>query len=1213
MAVGGYSQSPNPSIGVILSTTDGGDTWIADSIPDSSGDFEGVDCPSTTSCFAVGKTDSSVGIIYATIDGGSTWVSQSVPDGALGFDSNISCPSTSTCFVPPATGGAATMLATTDGGTTWTVQTLPSGYSIRAVSCASETVCELVGTDGSGAGILSTVDGGDTWTAQTPPADAVSLYGVACPSPSDCFAVGADGTYYGVILATTNGGFTWTDQATPSDIGQLIGVSCPSDSGCQAVNYPLGGSENTMLATTDGGQVWTSEAFSDGVEVLNGVTCPTTAECFAVGDGNGASDGFISATIDGGSTWTHQYVAPGATGLQGLACISALDCFAGETGGGGSPMLQTTDGGGAWVTLHSPSIPNGIGELYSITCPSSSDCYAVGNRAGGAVNGALILSTTDSGSIWNYQVTPSTTSGINVLTSISCSTTTECTAVGESESYSGVILTTNDGGTAWNPRPMPSDVAELYGVDCPSTLDCYAVGSYDASGDEGVILSSTDGGGDWSTESVTSDATGFNAISCVDDLQCEVVGGNTDEGVIFATADGGSTWTDQSIPPGTGLLSDIDCESAPNCFAVGAGNESPDDGGLVLTASLPSITTSHLAPGTVGVTYSQALIAAGGVGPLSWSIPSGSLPVGLNLNSSTGMITGTPTSASTESLVIDVTDADGSVGASALQITVDQAPTATVASAEPDAVPYGTKVIYSSIVTSAAGVPTGSVTFGVGSTIICSTGELSSGDGSCTSNLLVPGLNAVTATYSGNANFLSSSGTVNVSVSKATTKVRAFSQMRSPYGSSAGYSVTVSSVGGYPTGTVTFMLGSITICTVTTLQLGDGTCSSSKAPAGSHNVIATYSGNSDFLPSSGRTTIVVTKAHTSIGALTSPSSAIQNQAVRYSAKVIGVGTTPNGSVTFRVGAVGMCTAPLSNGTGSCRSSAAPVGSDVVRAEYSGDSNHNGSSVTYRFTVRAHGYILVGGDGGIFTFGSAGFYGSTGDLHLQRPVVGISPTSDHKGYWLVSSDGGSFAFGDAGFYGSIPGLGIAPAGSTGPGPKLNAPIVSMVPSTDNNGYFMVASDGGVFAFGDARFAGSCPSIGGCAGAAVAVMPDATGHGYWLVTATGNVYAFGDAFNYGSPGNRGTVTSAVRSPDGRGYWILFSSGELKAFGDAVNRGGLARGVANGVNPASTVFAAADGGGYWISTADGAVYPFGDVPRDGGMSGQNLNAPIIAGAGW
>jgi hypothetical protein len=255
------------------------------------------------------------------------------------------------------------------------------------------------------------------------------------------------------------------------------------------------------------------------------------------------------------------------------------------------------------------------------------------------------------------------------------------------------------------------------------------------------------------------------------------------------------------------------------------------------------------------------------------------------------------------------------------------------------------------------------------------------------------------------------------------------------------------------------------------------------------------------------------------------------------------------------------------------------------------------------TPGQHGYWLVGSDGGIFSFGSAQFYGSTGAMKLQRPVVGITPTSDNRGYWLVASDGGIFSFGDAGFYGSIPGLGLSPAGSSSP-KRLNAPIVGMVPSSDGGGYFMVAADGGVFAFGDAKFEGSCPGIGGCSGAAVAVMPDASGNGYWLVTATGHVYAFGDAVNHGAPGAQSVpVTAAVRTMDGGGYWILFANGTVDAFGDAANLGGPL-GSVGGSNPATAIFTTSDGGGYWVASANGSVYPYGDAPNDGSMAGQHLN---------
>ncbi len=283
------------------------------------------------------------------------------------------------------------------------------------------------------------------------------------------------------------------------------------------------------------------------------------------------------------------------------------------------------------------------------------------------------------------------------------------------------------------------------------------------------------------------------------------------------------------------------------------------------------------------------------------------------------------------------------------------------------------------------------------------------------------------------------------------------------------------------------------------------------------------------------------------------------------------------------------------------------GSVVAPTVSSTTPNPEGSSPS----STSHGYWLVGSDGGIFTFGAAQFYGSTGSLKLQRPVVGIVSTKDDGGYWLDASDGGVFSFGDTRFYGSIPGLGLHPAGSGLPN-SLDAPIVGMVPSDDSDGYFMVASDGGVFAFGDAHFAGSCPGIGGCSGAAVAVMP-ASGNGYWLVTQTGNVYSFGDASYYGAPGNTGSpVTSAVRTPDGGGYWIVTANGIVYKYGDARDYG-VAPGVFGGSNPAAAIFTTSDGDGYWIASANGTVEQFGDAPNDGGMSGTRLNGSIIAGTGF
>ncbi|RPI07365.1 MAG: N-acetylmuramoyl-L-alanine amidase [Actinobacteria bacterium] len=69
------------------------------------------------------------------------------------------------------------------------------------------------------------------------------------------------------------------------------------------------------------------------------------------------------------------------------------------------------------------------------------------------------------------------------------------------------------------------------------------------------------------------------------------------------------------------------------------------------------------------------------------------------------------------------------------------------------------------------------------------------------------------------------------------------------------------------------------------------------------------------------------------------------------------------------------------------------------------------------TPSGNGYWVVGSDGGIFSYGDAGFHGSLGGITLNSPVVGITATPSGRGYWLIAQDGGVFAFGDAPFHGA----------------------------------------------------------------------------------------------------------------------------------------------------------------------------------------------------
>ncbi len=222
------------------------------------------------------------------------------------------------------------------------------------------------------------------------------------------------------------------------------------------------------------------------------------------------------------------------------------------------------------------------------------------------------------------------------------------------------------------------------------------------------------------------------------------------------------------------------------------------------------------------------------------------------------------------------------------------------------------------------------------------------------------------------------------------------------------------------------------------------------------------------------------------------------------------------------------------------------------------------------TASGQGYWLAASDGGVFSYGDAGFHGSAAGQQLSKPIVGIASTPDGGGYWLVASDGGVFSYGDARFF-----------GSTG-GQQLSKPIVGIASTPDGGGYWLVASDGGVFAFGDARFFGSTggqqlskPIVG------MARTPD--GGGYWLVASDGGVFAFGDARFFGSAGaDRLTapVVAMASTPSGQGYWLAAADGGVFAFGDAGFQGSASP-EASGTQVAGMA-ATPSGHGYWLATA-------------------------------
>ena len=229
-------------------------------------------------------------------------------------------------------------------------------------------------------------------------------------------------------------------------------------------------------------------------------------------------------------------------------------------------------------------------------------------------------------------------------------------------------------------------------------------------------------------------------------------------------------------------------------------------------------------------------------------------------------------------------------------------------------------------------------------------------------------------------------------------------------------------------------------------------------------------------------------------------------------------------------------------------------------------------------------------------GSVATSGSAAGGPLNKPIVGTAATPDGNGYWLVASDGGVFAYGDAAFYGSTGAV------------RLNAPVVGIAATPDGKGYWLVASDGGVFTYGDAAFYGSTGAVHLNAPiVSMAATPD--GKGYWLVASDGGVFNYGDAAFYGSTGavhlNKPVVGIAA-TPDGKGYWLVASDGGVFNYGDAGFYGST--GAVHLNAPIVSMAATPDGKGYWLVASDGGVFNYGDAGFYGSTGSLHLDAPIV-----
>jgi hypothetical protein len=222
-------------------------------------------------------------------------------------------------------------------------------------------------------------------------------------------------------------------------------------------------------------------------------------------------------------------------------------------------------------------------------------------------------------------------------------------------------------------------------------------------------------------------------------------------------------------------------------------------------------------------------------------------------------------------------------------------------------------------------------------------------------------------------------------------------------------------------------------------------------------------------------------------------------------------------------------------------------------------------------------------------GTCATSGSYSKAATEGGFINTFPNLD--GYQLVASDGGLFAF-NTPFFGSMGGQ------------PLNQPVVGMAVVPDSGGYYEVASDGGLFAF-NAPFYGS---MGGkpLNKPIVGIAFDTRTGGYYEVASDGGIFAFNAPF-YGSMGgqtlNKPIVGIAFDAQTG-GYYEVASDGGIFAF-NAPFLGSTGNLTLN--KPVVGMTVDTTTGGYYEVASDGGIFAYG-APFLGSTGNLTLNQPVV-----
>ncbi len=292
-------------------------------------------------------------------------------------------------------------------------------------------------------------------------------------------------------------------------------------------------------------------------------------------DNNGEVPQILAESWDGTAWSVILSSSPGNGGqLYGVSCPSSTSCVA--VGYYDDETLVESWDGTAWSVVPSPSPGTFSNVLTGVSCTNSTSCLAVGNYSAEPNGGNQTLVESWDGTAWSVVPSPSPGTSDSILTGVSCTSSTSCVAVGYySNGSANLTLVESWDGAALSVVPSPNPGTfpagnSLNGVSCTSSTSCVAVGL----GNQ-TLVETWDGTAWFVTPSANqgSQSDLLWGVSCTSSVSCVAVGyyANGSATLTLVEAWDGSTWsiTPSPNPSGSGDLYGVSCTSSTNCVAAG--------------------------------------------------------------------------------------------------------------------------------------------------------------------------------------------------------------------------------------------------------------------------------------------------------------------------------------------------------------------------------------------------------------------------------------------------------------------------------------------------------------------------------------------------------------------------------------------------------------------------------------------------------------------